>query len=220
MRFVSLIAGASLLLATDATAQPCIGLPLKIITFSAGTGLLHSATSYGGRIGLSVDNQFAGVTLGKQTVNSASPEISWFRTEVGMASYRANTVRPLTFCPLGSIMKGRGSPRIISDRKARSEQVIFTGGFAVGRELAIARRVIVVPNGSVSAVIENHSVRSDGPKVGRPTGTTRNGAQLGAGLSLLLGEILAFQPSVIVPLWLESSEPVLGLSLSMALGRW
>jgi len=206
----------ALLIGSTAAAQVCEGRPGS----SAGRvalGATFATDNSSSELGVGITGLGAGAYGGATLSRVTYDEFSGSTTAIGgTAGYQVavgSTARS-QLCPFVSGVLGFG-PNDIEGTGVDASATAFDAGIAWGTVASQSRDVTLIP--TVSAAVAYASIKlSDG--VSDFTVSDTYGL-LKLGLGVALGRQFAVTPSITVPLGLDDADPILGVHLSLYLGK-
>lgn len=206
------IVAAALIPLAGASAQSCLGLqpltshPTNVTVTGQFT---DGAKSLDGRFGFGSSIAFAGIAGQVVSYDDVDGTGKGIFVDGGL-SYDAGAKRNVSICPvatLGYVSNPDGGTAL------KSHTTVGQAGLAIGANLGTAPSIRVIPFGS----LQLRYSRFESDYQGVSASDTDTIGLLGAGLGIVLTDVVSLRPSVTVPLK-DGYDTTWGIGISFALG--
>jgi hypothetical protein len=197
-----------------AGAQICLGRP-SLAAWSANTSVRadrrEGASGFGIGASAGADRAFGGVSASRLRYAELDANVTAVAASAGWSV--VPSISTLYVCPILQAAYGRG-PNDEATNTTRSS-LSALAGLAVAGQIAVTSRVSLIPNVSAGVLVQRSSQSTDGASsAGSDIGGTVSG-----GVSVLLNQRLAIQPTVRVPVGFTDREPVYSLGVTIGFRR-
>jgi hypothetical protein len=215
----TLAIAASCVLASDASAQLCLGHPsfdAGRVQIGANVSRSERATAVAAGVTLGSRSIFGGLSLGALDQDGISGQTLLLGAGLGYQLIR-RPAAPFQLCLGASGSVGTGPKNV-----AGSNQKAYSESFVIGLSAAL-----VINPGSVQRLVPTFGVGYAGSRFQASrddfaTSTFDRSDKftvIDVGVGFIVTRTLALRPSLTFPLGLEGSTPVLGLDVALNIGR-
>lgn len=211
------VAVCSAVLPTTIAAQVCVGLPSLTthpLNISAGASFSDNATGLGGRFGFGSSTAFAGISASLNSYDDVDESATSLGFDGGLA-FPVGMSRRASVCPVASIGYQFGPNIDTGFGDLELGTLTLGAGVAFGGPVYSTQGLQLLPFASAQLAYARAKLEFEGES----ESDSETFGLLNLGMGFLFNSRFAVRPTVGIPVGLEDSDPVFGLSFVIGFPR-